>query len=209
LASQDPGQLSTFGSLAEIAIQGQYRTDPDFVEDSIYFGVDTSIGCRVGKNKALCPDILNYDQKHYMEIKPFTPNGRKDASESMGRYKTSLQPEYMPNTTWKAIPNIGNIIVADGTPIIYFNDEGVLFYTTRTHLYEAIIALSTITSLAKRRSALKKMREPGQPGLLLPEPSLAFQSPSLTTINAYLQQASIALIAAIAAAALLARYGHA
>ena len=200
-SSEDPNELSRFGGLAERAITRQYRNDPDFAGDNIYTGENTAVGCGVGKNKALCPDILNYDQKHYMEVKPFTPRGRKAASEQMGRYKASLQPEYMPNTAWKAIPTIGALIVEDGTPIIYYNDDGVLFYTTRSNLADAIIALGALTAAARKN--LKKWREGGEPDTAL---SPAFQ-PSLSSTTSYIQQVNISLIAAIAASSLVARYG--
>ena len=88
----------------------------------------------------------------------------------------------MPNTTWKAIPEIG-MGIADSTPFIYFNDDGVLFYTTRTHLYDAVIALSALTA-GKQRSQLKKWREGAEPEFI---PAPAFQaSPVGTTISDYI-----------------------
>jgi RHS repeat-associated protein len=204
-ASEDPVALSEFGKIAELAIVEQYSNDPEFAGDNIYTGQITSQGCGVGKNPLLCPDILNYDKKDYMEIKPFTPKGRKSASESMGRYKNSLQPEYKPNTTWKAIPNIGSAIVVDGTPIIYFNDDGVLFYTKRTNLAEALIALATLTA-AQRRRQIKKWRDGGEPD---PIPAPAFQLSPMAINQDYIQQTTTALVIAIAAATITARYGWA
>lgn len=204
-ASEDSVTLSQFGRIAELAIVEQYRNDPEFAGDNIYTGQITSQGCGVGKNRLLCPDILNYDKKDYMEIKPFTPSGRKSASESMGRYKNSLQPEYKTNTTWKAIPNIGSAIVVDGTPIIYFNDDGVLFYTKRTNLADALIALATLTA-AQRRRQTKKWRDGGEPD---PIPAPAFQLSPMAINQDYIQQTTTALVTAIVAATITARYGWA
>ncbi|MCV3217133.1 putative Ig domain-containing protein [Plectonema radiosum NIES-515] len=201
-ASQSPTELSKYGQAVEPVIQTQYENDPDFLGDSIYFGVDTSIGCGVGKNKLLCPDILNYDKQHYMEIKPFTASGRKAASESMGRYKASLQPGYMPCNYWKAIPDVG-MGIALNVPFIYFNDDGVLFYTTRTHLYDAVIALAALKA-GKRRSQLKKWREGAEPDLL---PSPTFQaSPVGYTISDYILQSTAMLVALVAVSSLTRGY---
>jgi hypothetical protein len=203
-SSQDPEELSRsqIGTLVEVAIASQYSIDPDFIGDKIYTGTNTAIGCGVGKNRLLCPDILNYDQKHYMEVKPFTPRGQREASRKMGIYKASLQPEYMPNTTWKAIPNIGSVIIVNGSlTAIYYNDNGVLYYTTRNNLADAIIALGALTAAARKQ--LKKWREGGEPETSL---SPGFQ-PSLSSTTSYIQQANVSLIAAIAAASIVARYG--
>ncbi|BAS59966.1 YD repeat protein (plasmid) [Leptolyngbya boryana NIES-2135] len=203
-SSQDPEELSRsqIGTLVEVAIASQYTIDPDFIGDNIYTGTNTAIGCGVGKNRLLCPDILNYDQKHYMEVKPFTPRGQREASRKMGIYKASLQPEYMPNTTWKAIPNIGSVIIVNGSlTAIYYNDNGVLYYTTRNNLADAIIALGALTAAARKQ--LKKWREGGEPETSL---SPGFQ-PSLSSTTSYIQQANVSLIAAIAAASIVARYG--
>ncbi|BAZ19040.1 YD repeat protein (plasmid) [Calothrix sp. NIES-4071] len=200
--SEDPVERSRYGQAVELVIENQYATDPDFLGDNIYFGDNTSIGCGVGKNKALCPDILNYDKNHYMEIKPFTKSGREKATNSMKRYRDSLQPTYMPNTTWKAIPNIGMGMAAN-TPFIYYNDEGVLFYTPRTHLYDAVIALSAVKA-GKRRSQLKKWREGAEPEFI---PAPAFQaSPVGTTISDYILQTTAILVALVAVSSLTARY---
>lgn len=93
----------------------------------------------------------------------------------------------------------------DGTPFIYFNDGGVLFYTKRTHLYEAIIALAVLGA-SKRRSQLTRWREGADPD---PIPSPTFQFSPVAINQDYIQQTTILLATALATAAVTARYGWA
>lgn len=123
----DPsGQFtSAFGYAVENAIADLWLQEhPGYVEGTdVFFGRASKIpGIYLAK-----PDILNFKDWQYNEIKPLTLSGIGEAVAQMSlRAQQFGSLGYQPDKAWHSYPTP---LVAGTQQVLFINVEGVLFYT--------------------------------------------------------------------------------
>ena len=154
-----------FGLAVEDEIEPIYREDHPG-DHNLTFGK----WGRVPPLIRLKPDILNHDKKTYLEIKPLSLSGIIQAKIKMGLngiYTENFGGSgYSPESEW--VPS-RRLIHPLGVPTIFFNVEGVLFYTDSVDLLTdalTIKALSDVASLLSRLNIISKISEFGRIGEL-------------------------------------------
>ena len=147
--------LTGFGPAVENAIQPQY--DATHPGDIFIFGTATGLG----DNPRLTPDIFNFTQRRWMEIKPLSISGIAAAETANYFYRANFDPiGYSPDTSW--VPPKQPLTVW-GIEIGVFNLQGILFYTDAIQNLEELAALKTIQDLYTYLPRLvSKISEPGQ-----------------------------------------------
>ena len=85
------------------------------------------------------PDILNYSQWSWAEIKPFTPSGVARGVASWGLYSGTLTPLGYSPDQW--VPEVGWVDTNFG-PVFVVNVDGVLFYVTAKAEYEWLLLVA-------------------------------------------------------------------
>lgn len=137
----DPlGQYSqSFGYDVEAEVEKQYEfSHPG---DVVSFGK----WARLPGGYRLKPDILNFTELKYQEIKPISIGGVTTALAQMGLYYLAFsQSGFEPDTTW--FPPSQPFFVQN-TPVVVINAEGVLFYTDQVQLLKEAAALATIAAV--------------------------------------------------------------
>ena len=133
-----------FGYAVEAEIEDQYRmTHP-------YCGPVKSRGiCYFGSRQYysiesyFMPDIMDWSERRFAEIKPFTLSGitkgalqLKIYSETYGRFAG-----FTPNTTWTPVP-----ASVQGVPTYFVNAGGVIFYTDDASFLREFYAVGLATA---------------------------------------------------------------
>src|SRR5690606_5889526 len=115
-----------FGYAVEREIEQQYRaTHPECGIKGFpcYFGVRQYYSFM----KYLKPDIMNWANRSFLEIKPFSLSGIPKGIAQLSVYTAVYGPpplSFAPDTTWTPGPAI-----VDGTPTDFVNVSGIIFYT--------------------------------------------------------------------------------
>jgi len=125
ISSFDPsGYFSiTFGQRAHQVIQEEYERD--HFDLRIKTGTTRGIFYKVFTKNIIKPDIVNFDQKTWAEIKPFSIYGITTGYQQMLAYSAVLVPLGFKPDLWPSKPQTAYI---DGTFVTYFNAAGVIFY---------------------------------------------------------------------------------
>lgn len=142
LNAGDPNGLFTqaFGELAHALIAGRYLAQ--------YPG--TIINPTTGVLSALKPDILDGIRRKYAEIKPLSFPGIFYGWLQIESYDRVYQfLDFKRQVVWPG--GIQAIYVA-GDPIVYFNVEGIIFYT------DAVDAIKDLKTIRDKSSAYRVLR---------------------------------------------------
>jgi len=109
-----------FGYLAEAAITTDHKIDFPFPLFNVSYGAWAGLpGAFTAK-----PDILNFTDFEYNEIKPLSPSGILAATAQMALREIQFGPlGFEPDPDWAKIPRF---TVAGTVPIMYFNLYGVI-----------------------------------------------------------------------------------
>jgi len=152
-----------FGYAAEKAIEKIYDSNHPF-NNIDQHGKWTRFGV-LGVDKAyrLKPDILNRTTKKWAEIKPFSPSGIAKAIIQGEVYYNAFKPfKYFPDAAWVPSPRTAVVL---GMPIVFFNDNGIIFYTDYPDIAEDLAAMaaysafqSTISWAASQQMALAMLK---------------------------------------------------
>ena len=141
---------SAFGYAVEDAIANLWLNEhPGYVEgDDVLFGRASRIsGFYLAK-----PDILNFKDWEYNEIKPLTIAGVGHAAAQMSLRKLQFDPlGYRADGAWHDYPTP---LTVGTQEIVFKNVQGVLFYTD---LVDNIRELVTVASLAAHDSLHKTL----------------------------------------------------
>ena len=130
----DPKGLYTpaFGYAVEAAVQARYSIDPSYAGDVAAGQVRFGQPVGIGSDPTLKPDIFNFAKRNYMEVKPLSPIGIRNAVKQMTAYNASFgNLGYYAEPDWQPTPNIFPV---DGRNVLVFNVLGVIFYTTATDI---------------------------------------------------------------------------
>jgi RHS repeat-associated protein len=128
-----------FGYAVEDQVEPQYVEDHP--KDLVQFGGRTGLGL----NPRLKPDIQNFSQRLFNEIKPLSLSGVAKGLVQMRIYNWSLKGEgFESDPDW--LPRSPTIVCGEET--FFFNVDGLIFYTTSKSLAEqAAIGAVTIAAL--------------------------------------------------------------
>jgi RHS repeat-associated protein len=152
-----------FAAAVEVKIAEIYTRDHPLTPN-VFFGRRVGIG----GNPLLKPDIVNFDLGTYLEIKPLSISGVAHGKAQMLAYFLSLGvvAGFEPESYW--LPS-ENVIYPLGTPTVFFNAEGLLFYSDEQEIFSEALAATTIAAAANLLSILKgsgMVSELGQIGRL-------------------------------------------
>lgn len=143
----DPTGLFTqkFGYLAEDAIQQIYAIDHPLDEGHISYGSWTRLGSTSGRAFKMKPDIMNHNQKTWLEIKPLSVSGVAKAGIQYKVYDAFFNIfRYKPDASWT--PS-NHFTTAGQFEIFFFNAGGIVFYTDMTDNLEDLAALSSLEAV--------------------------------------------------------------
>jgi len=132
-----------FGYAVEEEIAKIYRKDhPN--NPNVTFGAQAGIGFV----ENLKPDILNHDLRTFLEIKPLSISGVAKGRAQLLAYQISLGlgAGYEPEERWAPSEHF---IYPMGKLTVFFNAEGILFYTDEQEVMEEALTATTITAAAK------------------------------------------------------------
>ena len=123
-----------FGNWAHRVIEDEYQAE----HPGAICGTTTGIlGTR------LKPDIFDGIQRIFMEIKPLSLSGVAKGVVQIAGYDlafSALGLDYARGTTWPAGARQSNV---GSTPIVYFNVQGVIFYTDMVDNLDDIAGISS------------------------------------------------------------------
>ncbi len=128
----------SFGFDAHRVISERYRRD--FLGDRVL--TDVAVG--LGLNPGLKPDIVNLDERSFLEIKPLSFPGITAGIAQLATYTVSLAPAniyadvvWAPRTT----------LTVQNRQVFVVNVSGLLFYTDETMLQRRLLEITAPTAL--------------------------------------------------------------
>jgi RHS repeat-associated protein len=155
--SIDPTGLYTqsFGFDVEEEVEKQYELSHP--GDVVSYGR----WARLPGGYRLKPDILNFTELKYQEIKPISIGGVISGLAQMGIYYLAFSPSgFSPDTVW--YPPSQPFVVQD-TPVAVINAEGILFYNDAIEILKEAATLVTVAAVRQILITLGgKISEAGQ-----------------------------------------------
>jgi RHS repeat-associated protein len=153
--SSDPSGFIDGLSWRQVELQIAALYSADHPSQNVNFGGWTKLGPKGnGSAYSAKPDIFNFDQLNYLEIKPLTDSGIASSTSQMGlRSKQFKGLLFEPDTVWPWTPSLpfnGRAIVVGNRQAFFFNNgNGVLFYQEQTQQgYEELLKYVVAAHLA-------------------------------------------------------------
>ena len=105
----------------------------------------------------LKPDIFDFTQQTFAEIKPLSPSGVASGKIQIALYARAFGPTgvwqhapFVPDILWAPNPTL-----VDGRYVKFFNSQGVIFYTDDRRAFREIVGLSLVALKGVIRQKLK------------------------------------------------------